>query len=128
MRVLAPLLLSSALLAGCSPTPDRTADCEVQDCSASWGRVGASIWDCGEGNEDEILINPDYISEGPFPTQSQVQRLPCGTDVSEELGFVVGGAHAFGPGCTALGIPEDRVGASDVVCEGGTSDDDDSAL
>ena len=127
--LLAALLFTSlSALVGCPDrTPDRPADCAVEECDYSWGLIGVRIWDCGEGNEDEILIESDYLTEGPFPTRSPLGRYPCGTDVSEELGFPADSAHADSPACAALGIPVDRIGEWDSVCEDGGGDDDDSA-
>ncbi len=118
------LVAATTLLCSCDPTPDRDADCVIFECGHSWGHVGYSVWACGEGNEDQLLLSDTVYAESPFPPAPSVTEYSCGTDIGAQLGSDLENASAQGAGCVGLGIPEDRIGDETEVCYPG---DDDSA-
>ena len=121
------LLICAGLLAvSCDALPDREPDCVVFQCGYSWGLVGNNIWTCGEENPDEMVLEYIEFIESPFPSNNARGTFPCGTDLSEELGYPAEDSFASGARCEDVGISAERIGDESTVC-GAEGDDDDSA-
>ena len=120
------LFLVSVLSASCDVRPERAPDCVVFVCGYSWGHVGNNIWGCGEENPDEMVVEVIRYEESPFPSSSARDTYPCGTDLRDELGFPIDQVFASGDICEAVGVPVERIGDEETICDLGEGDDDDS--
>jgi hypothetical protein len=101
---------------GCTvEPPDREPDCTVFECEEE--TFFTQIRLCQE-EEDEMITWTEYLVDQPLTPANTYQSHECDFDLATYIRDAREYGHSFAEGelCAEAGIPDERIGAQDVVC------------